>query len=419
MKRLSAVLGLVFAACPARGPELLDASVAGNACESTLALALPSDGSELAVTGDTTGFADHAVCVNQRTGAEGGRGPDVIYRFTTPEPVAVQASIEGGTLHLGSASCEVNCANFSSLTAPGHPVPFDRQELLVKVPAGESTLIAEAAGPYVLHARRRPVLAGDDCAAPLMAALDAGAFVLERDLGEYFVETSNTSLDCPGLECAADLFLGVSVAVPSAMRVVASTDAGIELRVEEAACASAAAGGSARPSYSSAELSPGTHAVSVTGKSNGRVRGAVSLRLELEVWPLPPGDSCDQPLQLAFAADGGTEVASASGDTRLDVPSVPESRCAPGSNDVVLAFTLSAPRSLYAVVTTSTPTYRPALALRAGRCTASDAACDAAQVAGAGAQVTATALPAGAYFLWLGGVGRSSGSWSLEVRLTP
>jgi len=416
MKRVSAVLGLIFAACPSSAPQL-DASVPGNSCESAISFELPLDGGEIAVTGDTTGFADHAVCVNGRTRAEGGRGPDVIHRFTLSEPAAVEATIEGGTLHLGSAGCEVNCANFSILTSNTHPVPFDRTELLVKVPAGESTLIAEAEGPYVFRARRRLLLAGDDCTAPLMA--DGGVFLLERDLGQYFVETSNTSLDCPGPGCAADLFVGVDVSVPSALRVAASTDAGIELLVEKAACGTSSPAVNARPSYSSVELPPGLHAVSITGRSSTRVRGEVPVRVELEVWPLPPGDSCDQPLQLVFAADGGAELATASGDTRLDVPSVVASPCASGSNDVVLAFTLAAPRSLSAVVTTSTPTYRPALALRAGRCTGSDAVCDQATVAGAGATVSATALPAGAYFLWLGGAGRTSGTWSLEVRLNP
>lgn len=411
---------LLCSACPTATPAQLDASFPGNSCASAVTFTVPTDGGVLTLTGDTTDFANHASCLvsnpaDLRTGAP---GPDLLYRFTTDRPLALSASITGGTLHLGSRTCEPDCGAYSR-TGP-RPAPFDKERLDVPLRTpGEYSLIAEARGTYEIKVSSRPLVAGDTCDTAIVASFDGGVFTLEKDLEQLFYDGSLAS-GCLGTSRSVDFAIAVPVEAPSALRARAvSGDPNIGLKLKRSGQCTLDCISSGSDSLETAELVPGLYHLGVLAMAPGpreiSFDSPASAHLELELRSLPRGDSCTDPLPLTFTSDGGSEVATASGDTTANVGGV-TTACIGATNDAVVSFTLASPRNLTAVVTTTTATYSPVLELNAARC-GTMSACAMAAVAGGGATLSSTALPPGPYFLRVGGF--PSGAWSLTVTLTP
>lgn len=398
---------------PPPGP--LDASVPGNSCESAMRFELPVDGGLVSFSGDATGFGDHAQCIRPRSPWT-GVGPDVIYRFSSGWPLALEARIDGGTLHVGDVGCVTDCD--SALLVYRLSKPFHREHLMVSLEAGEHSLFAEAEGAYGVEVRTRPLAPGDRCTEPLVAAADAGAFVLEANLVDYYDEAFPASpLLSSFVSRSADLFVALSAPEHSGVRTrLSGTDAGLPRLTLLAKC------GDDLPQWDGRQdfvIAPGTSMLRAWTETSDEHARELPFHLELEVLPLAPGDRCETPVPLAFTTDGGVEVATLEGDTASWFPTR-FATCGDGfSGDLYAEFTLSAPRTLAAVVSTTTTTFRPVLGLRSGACTAREALCESAAFVGAGASLTATALPAGRYMLTLGGANRVNGTFALTVTLSP
>lgn len=426
--RLGAALALVLFACtPTPSPPdastmeadaavtLADASVAGNSCTNALPLELPTDGGVLRVTGDATGFGDHAAC-SWRLGPPAGLGPDVLYRFTTTRALALEAGIDGGTLHLGVGGCAVDCRDFE--IAPHRGSPFNRSSLELELPAGEHTLWAEAAGPYAFELRTRELLRGEHCDDPIEVGPDAGTLRLEA--ASYFDEGWPAApLGCSFGTCSASISVVLVTTERAGLRTQLSSP------VQELSVRAMRGCDETFVTWEreGVVLEPGRHHLEVRAQEFPSVqRSSYPVDLTLAVLPLAPGDTCEAPLALALeSADGGAGVlsATASGDTALAFSSRNHSCGELTSNDVFFSLTLAQASDLKAEVTTTAATYRPALGLRSGSCVGGEATCATAVVPGAGATVTATALPAGPYFLSLRAADGSSGSYRLQVDVTP
>lgn len=416
------VVGVVMAvglwACPAEVPPgggALDATVPGNSCESAMSFELPDDGGLVSFSGDATGFADHTQCIRLRS-ANTGEGPDVIYRFRAERPLALEARIDGGTLHVGDVSCVTDCD--SALLITRLSKPFNREHLTVSLEAGEHSLFAEAAGPYGFDVRTHPLAPGDRCDDPLVAAADAGPFAVDGNLAGYFDEDFPAApLHSTFITRSADLFVALPAAGHSGVRTrLSGTDAGLPRLTLLAKC------GDKFPLWDGRQdfvIGPGTSVLRAWTETSDQDVRSLPFHLELEVVPLEPGDRCEAPFPLAFTADGGVEVATLTGDTASWFPTR-FATCGDGfSGDVYAEFTLSAPRNLAAVVSTSTAGFLPVLGLRAGACSTREAMCESAAIVGAGASLTAAALPAGRYVLTLGSANRVNGAFALTVTLSP
>jgi hypothetical protein len=138
--------------------------------------------------------------------------------------------------------------------------------------------------------------------------------------------------------------------------------------------------------------------------------------LSVSVVPMALGDACDAPVPLDVEVDdGGVETAHAAGDLASAGSRLQSSCIGPDVRDVFYLLRLAQPRDLVARLTTSTPAAMPKLELRTSCDFTPLTACATAALPGAGAQLSATALPAGDYLLRIG----NAGVWNLHVTLTP
>lgn len=424
---LGGALAVLLSACPpqptpepdASTPDAdvtLDASAPGNSCLSAIPLVLPIDGGVLVVTGDATGFADHATCSPSRgLGPPVGVGPDVLYRFTTTQPLALEAGIDGGTLHLGVGACEVNCGDFA--LGPRRGQPFNREALRVELPAGEHTLWAEAPGAYTFELRTRPLLHGETCADPIVVGPDAGT--LHFEAADFFDEGWPAApLGCTFNMCSASISVALVTTERAGLRTtVSSPVSGLFVQAMDGCDESfVTLEGEGRV------LEPGTRLVALRMLETSALgRASYPVELTLNVLPLQPGDTCDAPVPLTLAsADGGSALtATVTGDTTNAFSSRGHTCGELTSNDVFFTFTLERPSDLLAEVTTTSATFQPALGLRPGTCEGLEASCAGAIVPGAGATLRGTALPVGTYFLPVRSVNGSAGPFRLQVDVTP
>lgn len=415
MRAWMGLAAVVLVACPPGPVETtLDASTPGNSCDTSIWLDLPTDGGTLVVTGDGQGFSDHASCrwAHSESRREGGVGPDVVYRIRAPSPLVLEATIDGGTLDLGSWDCQLDCSDYA-LLPPRVGRPVERPSLRVAIPAGVHTLFAEAAAAYAMELRTHPLVPGETCDDPLVVSADAGAVSLE--LGRYFDESWPAApLGCSFAVCSASAYVAFDTAEWVGVRAqVVREDTRLQVRVGTA-CSDPAAS----LEYQPVVLGPGRHFVGVRAEQVS-VYGlsSTAAQLSLDVQQLIKGDRCEAPRALTLqATTPGTESAVVTGDTTAAFPT-PGQVCGRTSNDVFFSFTLAGPSDLRAEVTTTASTFQPVLALLTG-CSGAEAACITAAVPGAGATVTATALPAGTYLLSVNGVGATAGPYRLQVDVT-
>lgn len=135
----------------------------------------------------------------------------------------------------------------------------------------------------------------------------------------------------------------------------------------------------------------------------------------------PPGDGCTPPFTLVFSGAGAGGTANASGTTLGTSDDFRGSCIAQTSGgDVAYAFTTTTPLTLQARVTTTSPTFQPALYLRATSCRAfSDVACNVATGPGGAASLLVRNLAPGTYLLFVDGEALTSGPFTLDAALTP
>lgn len=399
----------------------LDPSTPGNSCDSAIEVLLPDDGGEVVISGDTTGFENHIYCaIGLSAFPPGGLGPDVIYRFTAPGRRGLSAVITGGSLSLSQSCPSSNiCPYYRETTR--RPV---FQGLIHEIVTGPVYVVADAASQYTIRAHSQPVAAGDTCDPPITVSLDGGSAVFEGDLLNYYYSGSHDAIDCQNrLPEVPDL--AIAVPVPAASRLTAqlSKDGGLGAQLTllgtgtgcELGCF---VGRPPRERLDTGELTAGTWFIAVSGTTGFAYGQPEPFRIDFAVQPLARGDACENPLTLTFEADAGSEFASTSGDTSAAIASG-SSDCGAASPDLNYAFTLSQRRNLTATLTATTGAYRPALGLRSS-CAATAGVCDVAAFAGAGARISATALPPGDYLLWVGAAPNGgSGAFTLDVALTP
>lgn len=322
--------------------------------------------------------------------------------LAVPDAGLVEAEAAGLGLEL---SGDGTCRSDFSLTQAGCRSPASRPELYAngseflrgRVSAPRAALSVSGVAPAPLKARWVPYPAGNFCEQPVALKLDGGVARHSVAIGStlnlcdkafwFTLEAAELSIASTTVQCSTQ------VATVKSAPSCPTSEQGRE-------CSGATS------AHGLQLLPAGTHRF--------LARGDGQCLITAQVQPAAVGESCLKPATLTTSVvDAGVEGATLSAETGGHVAegSVP---CAAGP-DVAYRFTLSQPRDVTARVTTTDAAFKPALALWKDKCSGTAAACAAASLAGAGAEVTVTAAPAGEYFVAVGG--ENGGPFTLQVTL--
>jgi hypothetical protein len=353
-----------------------------------------------------------------------GTAPDVVYTFTTSTiqdfrvNVGTTTSTYQPVVYLRSASCaagsQVGCGIAATL---GGTASLD----LPALPVGTYYLwidgVNATSGAFSINATLTDPVAGDHCTNTAPLTFTAGSATASGTT----VGTYNDGNGTCATGTAPDVIYSFTTSSIQDFRVTVSTSTStyqpsIYLRSAscttgtQLGCANAAAlGGNA--SLDIGALPVGTYYLWIDGVSG--TAGAYSINATLTN-PLP-GDHCTNTAPLTFS--GGTAIASG---TTAGTYSDGNGTCATGTApDVIYSFTTSSVQEFQVTVSTSTGTYQPAVFLRSASCTTgTQVGCAFASALGGSASLNIGALPAGTYYLWIDGVGGTSGAYSINATLT-
>lgn len=272
-------------------------------------------------------------------------------------------------------------------------------------------------GPFTAHFRRSPKQR-EQCAHATEVVLDdAGVARFTDDLANHFdrffdpndqeVSRSDGPIALYRLRLSADSNVAISGQFPDGARLMAFTPDCVEAWTAHS------------PLLIRIGRGEWVFGLLAPGRKN---EFPIPYTLEVRATPEPPS-SCANPVALTFVSDGGVQVARFSGTTEgLSGDFGPGCVVAGawGPNQA-FTFTTSSPLNVEALVSTTDPSFQPAVSLRAGSCIQTDAVCDVAIVPGAAARVTGNLIPAGAYFLAVGSQAAShdGGVFDLRVTLSP
>jgi hypothetical protein len=352
-----------------------------------------------------------------------GLAPDGVYTFTTTTIQDLRLSLSTTTstyrpaIYVRSASCSGTQIGCGSAIAAGGTATLD----IAALPVGTYYVwidgVGSTSGLFSLMATLSDPLPGDHCTNPASLVFTSGTATATGTTAGSFHDGNGTC----ATGTAADVIYSFTTSSIQDFRVTVSTSTStyqpsIYLRSAscttgtQIGCANAAAlGGSA--SLDIGALPVGTYYLWIDGVSG--TAGDYSINATLTN-PLP-GDHCTNTAPLTFS--GGTATASG---TTAGTYSDGNGTCATGTApDVIYSFTTSSVQEFQVTVSTSTGTYQPAVFLRSASCTTgTQVGCAFASALGGSASLNIGALPAGTYYLWIDGVGGTSGAYSINATLT-
>lgn len=415
-----------------------------DSCGFAQTLPVPATGSgSISVQSDTTSANDDS------DGCGGTGSPDVVYRFHLDEPRLVQTTVTAlsGANYLPMVYLRpaTACASESPSDQIACTYGFDFGQSVTAVvpslPAGDWFLWVDglySAGPFNLQvdtADPPPTPTNDTCSMPGMLNISSGySSVTGTTLG--------ATEDVYDARCAAgaaspDVVYGVSLAQPSFIGLDLKAASGsalepvVELRGGQSgfSCTDSLNGGSLlgcnwgdgavsnRTVFTAPAVGPGDYYVWVEGDYG--TQGDFSLRVVTEATPAAaPNDTCQSlsaPLTLGMSTSGDTRNAQPDAlDPLLDGDPADFGR------DVVYPVVVGSNSTLTVTVTpdaTEGTLLRPVLALRT-TCNDANTTVDAvsANDYGTAFSHTFTNLALGTYYLWVGGVRRSSGAFTLQLQ---
>lgn len=368
----------------------------GDRCSDPIVLALPDDGGWVEAPVDPRAHRKQDTCFSDPPLQR------IIVRLDVPDAGVVDVEAPALSLSLRGDGVCFSDTSLRPLDCRGPPTAIDLHavgngRLRGRVGSPSAVLWGAGAAPGVLKARWAPHPPGNLCEAPFALRLDGGFGQSAAAIGSTVnlcgqafwlsLEADELSVASTTIQCS-----GGNGSVRSANACPTVT--------ERNACTAASAG------QFVSLVKAGTHRYLAHGEGQCLITAAVQ--------PAAVGESCLKPATLTTSVvDAGVEGATLSAETGGHVAegSVP---CAAGP-DVAYRFTLSQPRDVAARVTTTDAAFKPALALWKDKCSGTAAACAAASLAGAGAEVTVTAAPAGEYFVAVGG--ENGGPFTLQVTL--
>ena len=351
-----------------------------------------------------------------------GLAPDGVYTFTTSTVQDLRLSVSTTTstyqpaIYVRSANCtagtQMGCG---SALAPGGTATLD----IASLPIGTYYVwidgVGSTSGLFSLMATLTDPLPGDHCTNTTPLTFTTGMAMASGTT----VGTFNDGAGTCATGTAPDIIYSFTTTTVQNLNVTVSTTTGtyqpaVYLRQTSCTgtslgCAIAAvAGGTATLDVSA--LPAGTYYLWVDGVAG--TAGAYSLNATLT--DPPPGDSCANPLPLTFTS--GTATASG---TTVGLANDTNGTCATGiAPDVVYAFSTSAVQDFRVTVSTTTGTYQPSIYLRTASCTGTQVTCANAPAVGGSASLDIGALPVGTYYLFIDGVGGTSGAYAINATLT-
>lgn len=396
----------------------------GERCTGPQPLAF--DGGVAWTTGDTSNLVQDT---SGGCASGSNTSPDMVYSFSVSSLSDFSASLSTTSagywpaVYLRGPSCTGSDLVCNVAAAAGGSVTLRRGSLT----PGTYFLFIDGAstssGPFVLSATLSPTAAGESCANPVQAAVNA--------LGEVFSYTeatsplsSDSSFTCsvgtagPDLvhqfttTTVMDLTATANAAASPFFRPLLSLASGpVCSSATQTDCVTAPTDGGIA-SLSASNLLSGTYFLWLAG-SNG-TSGSADLNVNFS--PSTPGDVCPTAVPLNLVGGSATVQGSTAS---LHDDATPN--CG-GLNAPDTVYSLSvgvSGQTLSASVTPTVGTYRPALHLRLLDCANSTAevACNVAAALGGVASVSVPQLAAGTYYLWVDGGGQTSGSFTLNVTL--
>ncbi len=387
-------------------------SAAGNSCTSADTLVVGSNGGFVSASGDNSDYLNHVDCL-VRPADLVPTAPEHLYRLSSTDDWAVRGHVDGGTMYFNFS----NCSFSTQACGAGWSAPDEIQGVselaLADVPPGDHFLWVEGPGAYDLKLDFFAPPLIHDCSQPVPVSFggDGGTASESVDLAAIlFLQPPPLSREYSVR--AYSLYL----TQPMRVQTTVTPAPGWSAWVDGASSCSAYAAAPAGAGVTSLDeaLPKGFHYVRLL--ATGDASSVAPFTTTFTATAFPPGN-CSVPLVLSPVADGGVEQATVTGDT-TGAFAEPGASCASGSPQLSYALTLAAPRNLTATVTTSSATFQPALALRPADCAATDTTCSLAPSPGTDATLSASALPAGDYFVWVSGQG-GTGPFTLDVTLTP
>lgn len=413
------------------GPFKLEVSltepVVGDSCALPLDLFEGPARGTVTVDGNTSDAFD-----DQPDGSCGDSSPgrDLVYRFTTTEKLNLRARAAGPTtyapipaLTLLKEDCksEVACQRAGSSVA----TVMEKADL----PPGTYLLVAESSsltyghGPFTLTVTLEPPAEGDQCAnaVPLEFGPGGGTLKVSGTTAQYFDDLRGACASGGTNTKSPDRVYRFTTSATRNLRVRAAPT-GTSWRpityLMKDSCSSNPLYCDWAPSYMPvseedvAALTAGTYYLVIDGYTETAFG---SYELEVSLMPVAQGESCANPLPLAFT-DGR---ASASGNIEDWFPDM-TGACSPLDGlgeELVYSFTATQPSYFRAVVDTTSESLRPMLLLRSGTCSSANAACANASYTARPAEL-ATRVAAGTHFLVVESVvNRSKGAFTLEAEL--
>lgn len=354
--------------------------------------------------------------------------PDVLYSFTTTEPLRLRATVTSRTSGFRPAMSlrDGTCGSGKELKCVSN---YYNEIDAAWLPAGTYYLVVDgdssSTGAYDLTAELTPPPLGDTCNNP-----------------KPLVFTNGTATDHVDTRVMLnDLYpaCGVVTMVEDMVYAFSTTD----VRTLRATVTPSEADSYARPvltlrtTQCDYGLSPACQEAPDYGKPATLVAGSLPpgnyfLHLEgggtfdvnASLFAPPPGDACGQPKPLTFSSGGAGGTASAAGDTSsLQLANDSSGSCGGyGIADEVYTFTTTEPLDLTATVSTPSGTFQPALSLTQpgsydATCKGSELSCAAASAAGGPATLVDNALPPGTYYLWVDGY-EGTGPYTLDATLS-
>lgn len=390
------------------GECLVSGNTPGFDClANPVSVPFPPERGMVTVSGDPTGFPSWVQCEYWALHASlryFTRGVAFVVNLRRDDLLRAWADEPGVEMTM-SPSCPVQAKCFGAYDLSEGP-------LIDGFGANDNTryLWISSPGPFTAHFRRSPA---QQCAhAEEITLSDAGVFSMSGDLSNYF-----DRLDGP--------IAVFHLQLPTTSDVVISgglADGGSRLVKLAPDCAEVSGG------VDSLRL-PGVAGHLYFGLTGpGRARDfplPFTIEVQATPPPPPPPSACDNPVPLAFVSDGGVQVATFSGATN-GLPDDLGPWCVyptlKGPSQI-FTFTTTAALNIDALVSTSDVSFRPAISMRAGGCSAGEFLCNVAILPGAAARVTANLLPPRTYFIAVGSEGTApspdGGVFTLRVTLTP
>lgn len=386
--------------------SLLPLVEAGDVCAAprTLSFSPRSDGSRVA----TDLLDPKSYGRNGDVSCQFSPGPDVVYELETDggEDLFVSAPLANAfSLRQGScAAAELVCKTAPSISSENYfegGLPPGRHLLSVAVYQDNA---------LSLNATLRPSLPADNCGAPRPLVFSSGP---DGGSVEVTGDTRGTHDDASG-SCSASYF-GSKDQVHTFtttevldLRAVVTGSSFLYLR---SSCRSGELG-CGYSGLTTGSLLPGTYYLWVDGTSPGPYTLTANLTRPV------PGDTCLNPRTLLLSADdaGVALGVNVTGDTYRLFSDFQGSCGGSTSPDLVYRLDTVAPLNLRAVVSPTWSSYQPTVYLRGASCDGGvEVACAAAPSPGTDATLMAPNLPAGTWYLFVDGLGGTSGPFSLSV----